>query len=176
MWKDDEILMAELTAAAVEGAMMPQHQWYLRFNYTGKSVTNLRHNSCPKFEETGVHKENTPNSTQMITEMAKCIAKLTTTVHISGYNQFSYCAPIVGTSASAIYGHLKFLHTFTLEIAGILAKQCVKDAIWSRGVCVYNRNAKVFHLPKALMAESSRPACAAAWFDFPVNKLLEFVP
>ena len=112
MWKDNEILMTELTAAAVEGAMMPQHQWYSRFIYTSKSATNLRLNSCPKLEETRGHRENTPlrgkiQLTQMITEMAKCIATLTTTVRISGYNQFSCRAPIVGTYASATYGHLK---------------------------------------------------------------------
>ena len=37
-------------------------------------------------------------------------------------------ARIAGTSASAAYGHLKFLHTFALKIAGVLAQDCVKDA------------------------------------------------
>jgi len=43
-----------------------------------------------------------------------------------------------------------------------ISPKCVKDATLSLGVRMYKRNAELFHLPRALMVESSRPPCAAA--------------
>ena len=61
-------------------------------------------------------------------------------------------------------------HEYKLVQSGYFTKVCVKDANLSLGVCMYKRNAELFHLPRALMVESSRPACAAAVVA-PIRKL-----
>ena len=50
--------------------------------------------SCPKLEETGGHRKNTPQRCAGLNtndyREGNCIATVTATVSMSGYNQFSY--------------------------------------------------------------------------------------
>ena len=74
-------------------------------------------------------------------------------------------------SAGRTSGYDQFSHgSWKLVQSGYFIKVCVKDAKLSFGVCMYKRNAELFHLPRALMVESSKPACAAA-VAAPIRKL-----
>ena len=99
--------------------------------------------------------ENTPKEVGLnINEYreGKCNCYAISAGRTSGYDQFSH-------------GSCKLVQS------GYFTKVCVKDANLSLGVCMYKKNAELFHLPRALMVESSRPACAAAAVAAPIRKL-----